>query len=613
MKRIFTLVVALMPVVSFAQLGPGDIAFVGFNADGNDHIAFVALKVINPGEEIFFENNEWNGSAFTDTNQGAFRWTAVNFVARGQIVNIESVGAFTITASTGTVTDAAALATRGIDRNLTDADEVLYAYQGSAASPTFLTAIATGGFNATNGQLPASLTLGTNAINIGAIDDDADIAEYNGPRNNRTTYDAYRPLINTAANWITQDATGDQSNDGIAPNAPFNKPGFTLLQVNLFVSTDEGREADATVITVSAEATAPVVGNQTVTLAIAATNLSPSDYTLSNTTITILNGQTVGSVTFTVINDAISESNEFGSFQISNPSAGIILGSVTSRPFSIIDNDAPVVNLSVSANTATEAPATVVTITATASAPIGTGGAGVNLLVEGDVSAEDYTLSNSQIVILSGATTGSVTFTVVNDVLVEPLETATIRIGNIGGPAMVGTTTSQNIVITSDDVLAPVATAATNILGNSFTANWQAVPGATRYQVDVSSNNFAESITLQATGTSVVVNEVEVGIVYSYRVRAEVAGNVSANSNVITLLITGVEEQGQPLVFDAFPNPADQRIEFSRASDFEMRTLLGTKVKSGHGVLGVDVADLAEGIYLVRDQKGATQKIVIKH
>ena len=49
-------------------LSSGSIAFTGFNADGNDNIAFVALVDIAVGETIVFEDNEWTGSAWTDTN-----------------------------------------------------------------------------------------------------------------------------------------------------------------------------------------------------------------------------------------------------------------------------------------------------------------------------------------------------------------------------------------------------------------------------------------------------------------------------------------------------------------------------------------------------------------
>jgi hypothetical protein len=60
-------------------LNPGDIAFVGFNTDGRGKIAFVAPAVINPGEVIIFEDNEWKGTPFVDTNASAFSWTANSY------------------------------------------------------------------------------------------------------------------------------------------------------------------------------------------------------------------------------------------------------------------------------------------------------------------------------------------------------------------------------------------------------------------------------------------------------------------------------------------------------------------------------------------------------
>jgi hypothetical protein len=52
-------------------LNVGSIAIVGFNADGNDNLAFVALVDIPAGETIYFEDNEWNGTSFIDTNESA--------------------------------------------------------------------------------------------------------------------------------------------------------------------------------------------------------------------------------------------------------------------------------------------------------------------------------------------------------------------------------------------------------------------------------------------------------------------------------------------------------------------------------------------------------------
>jgi predicted extracellular nuclease/2',3'-cyclic-nucleotide 2'-phosphodiesterase (5'-nucleotidase family) len=214
---------------STLALNPGNIAFVGFNADGNDNIAFVALTDINPGEVIIFEDNEWNGTAFADTNEGAFSWTATSLVAAGTIVRIDNIGSGTIAASTGTAVDAGTLSpSRGTNRGVSASDEVIYAYQGTAASPTFLAAIANGGFNATNGTLTGTgLTAGTNAIDLSTVDDDADVAAYTGNRTGQATFAAYLPLINNPANWTTQDGTGDQSADGTVPDVPFGSTAFT--------------------------------------------------------------------------------------------------------------------------------------------------------------------------------------------------------------------------------------------------------------------------------------------------------------------------------------------------------------------------------------------------
>src|SRR5262249_19085899 len=61
-------------------LGPGSIAFVGFNADGNDGFAFIAIDTIAAGAVIRFNDNEWNGSAIGaggsfNTGEGSLTWT----------------------------------------------------------------------------------------------------------------------------------------------------------------------------------------------------------------------------------------------------------------------------------------------------------------------------------------------------------------------------------------------------------------------------------------------------------------------------------------------------------------------------------------------------------
>lgn len=113
----------------------------------------------------------------------------------------------------------------------------------------------------------------------------------------------------------------------------------TLPQVNLSVSSNSGSEAAQTVITVTATSSVAVTGDQTVDLTVSGTAVTPSDYILSGNVITIPNGATTGSVTFTVADDNDAESLETAILTISGPSAGIALGSTIAQSIAITDND----------------------------------------------------------------------------------------------------------------------------------------------------------------------------------------------------------------------------------------------------------------------------------
>ncbi|BAY96350.1 5'-nucleotidase/2',3'-cyclic phosphodiesterase [Tolypothrix tenuis PCC 7101] len=437
-------------------LKTGDIAFVGFNSDGNDNLAFVTLVQIEAGTEIHFTDNEWTGSSF-NTGESGFTWTANSTILPGAVVTIDNIGTGTISSNLGTVAffDSS-------NRGIANSTEVVYAYVGTPTIPTaFLTAIGNNtltGSSGGGGTLDGTgLIVGTNAIELASKDADADIAIYNGTRSGESSFASYLPLINNPANWVTQDATGDQSNDGVAPDLPFSTSGFTVTSgipsVNLSVSSNSGSEAGTTVITVTATASSAVTGDQTVDLSVLGTGITPGDYTLSSNKITILNGQTSGSVTFTVVDDALVEGNETATLTLSNPSAGITLGTA-SQNIAIADNDTPAVptvNLSVSTTAGSEANTTAITITATASSAV-VGNQTVNLAVTGTgITTSDYYLSSNTITIANGQTSGSVTFIVADDAIAEATETATLTIATPSAGIALGNTTSQNITITNNN------------------------------------------------------------------------------------------------------------------------------------------------------------------
>ena len=280
-----------------------------------------------------------------------------------------------------------------------------------------------------------------------------------------------------------------------------------IPEVNLSVSANSGTEAAGTVITVTATSSSAVVGAQTIDLAATGVGITASDFTLSNATITIADGTTEGSVTFTIVDDADVEGTETATLTISNPSAGITLGATTTQDIVITDNDSapiPEVNLSVSVNSGTEAAGTVITVTATSSLAV-VGAQTIDLAATGvGITASDFTLSNTTITIADGMTEGSVTFTIVDDTDVEGTETATLTISNPSAGITLGATTTQDIVITDND-LAPIPE-----VNLSVSANLGTEAASTVITVTATSSSAvvgAQTIDLEATGVGITASD----------------------------------------------------------------------------------------------------------
>ncbi|RYZ15534.1 MAG: hypothetical protein EOP49_52935, partial [Sphingobacteriales bacterium] len=174
MKKRFTLLSLLcFAAASQAQLTqPGDIAFVGFNADGDDDIAFVTLRDITPATNIYFCDSEWNGTGF-GTDEGDFTWTSPGTtVPAGSIITINSLSA-AISTNIGSIT----LNNAG---GLSASSDAMFAFLGTAprVATTMLAAI--GNSAAAFGTLEGSgLFAATTAV---TLPEGADLGVYNGPR-----------------------------------------------------------------------------------------------------------------------------------------------------------------------------------------------------------------------------------------------------------------------------------------------------------------------------------------------------------------------------------------------------------------------------------------------
>lgn len=232
----------LLFVVVVSQANPvttpsaGDIAFVGFNADGNDDFAVVVLNDLPASTVIFFTDKEYDGAALI-ANEGNLQWTTPGSVITAGTIIIFSDVSNSPSASQGTLVD-------GTDAgfSLAGTDEVILAYvsdddtEGDA--DTFLAGVTNeannfDGDNADGSVIPPGLTLGTTAI---AIDGDNDVMIYNGDRSTETQFSDYLSMIGDSANWLTDDGSGDQSNDLNAPDLPFSTTAFSTTSTLTYAS-----------------------------------------------------------------------------------------------------------------------------------------------------------------------------------------------------------------------------------------------------------------------------------------------------------------------------------------------------------------------------------------
>jgi hypothetical protein len=218
----YLVLLGLLPCIVTAEtlVGPGDIAFTGWNASGSDAFSFLALVDIDPGESVLFTNNEWSGAAFA-SGEGEVTWTApAGGLLAGSIVAI-SDSSGSISASTGTVSGT---------MDLRDRDEGLFALLGSLASPiAFLAAFSSDGDAGFTTLFGTGLTSGLTAIDFGGTTgNDHDIFEYVGSRTGATGFGEYLTLVNGPSSWISQNG-GSVESDGTPPDLPFNSTPFSTL------------------------------------------------------------------------------------------------------------------------------------------------------------------------------------------------------------------------------------------------------------------------------------------------------------------------------------------------------------------------------------------------
>jgi len=319
-------------------IGPGSIAFVGFNADGNDNLAFVVLEPIVAGTVIYFQDNEWNGSAIGaggafNSDESAWHWIASTDIAAGTVVTIDNIGSGTATSNGGTV-----VFDDDGNRGLSNGGDTVYAYVGSSSSPTaFLTAVTSGSFGSDGSLANTGLTAGVNALEFGG---DRDIFTFNGARGGEAAFADYAASINSPSNWIFQDGGGDQSADGTAPNVPFSLAAFSIAAVtpeleSITLASATVAEGGAVDVTIALSAPADV--DTVVSLAFVG---DAGDLGSLPASVTVAAGTTTAVVTLVVGDDVDTQDDAFTVVAALN-------GNDKQATGTIIDNDGPASTLDI--------------------------------------------------------------------------------------------------------------------------------------------------------------------------------------------------------------------------------------------------------------------------
>jgi hypothetical protein len=120
-------------------LGLGDIIFTGYNSDNPDQFSFVLLKAVTAGTVINFTDNGWYGPTGTfGSTEGVISFTSIALPAgreifiRVALLTAVQAGNATSAGTVAVVSGSVAFSTTG---------DQIFAYQGTLAVPTLITAL----------------------------------------------------------------------------------------------------------------------------------------------------------------------------------------------------------------------------------------------------------------------------------------------------------------------------------------------------------------------------------------------------------------------------------------------------------------------------------------
>ena len=305
---------------------PGDIAFIAFNADGDDDFAVVVLADLAANSTIYITDNESDGAGGITSGEGTLTWyIGAATIKAGTVIVFTDVNNDTnpnFGVSVGVLSETGAFSIPASDK-----DGIIAFLGTDDSTPTsFIAAIQIGNDSSNLGPFDVDgITLTNTGLVIGTsiivMDSSAspDGAIYNASRSSQTSYNNYYSLlIDDDSNW-TNVVNGDGET-----LLPFSSEAFTINTTswtgassslwNLAGNWDNGVPTSSSLATIPDVATSPIissgaealVGNLTV-------NVSESLTIHSNNSITISGLLTVnGSLNLNSSSSLILKGTSFG-------------------------------------------------------------------------------------------------------------------------------------------------------------------------------------------------------------------------------------------------------------------------------------------------------------
>ncbi len=316
---------------SNAVLAPGSIAFTGFNADGDDNLAFAALVDIPVNTVIFFTDDEWNGTDWADANESAFAWVASSNIPAGTIVAMDLLNNTHSTVLPATSNFGTIIAIPDATNNpgVSASDEIIFAFQGTGALnangneiPTaFLAAIA----NETGEAPPvgAGYSLDNTGLSEAAgtaiiFTEDDDGMRYKGPRNGKLNFSDYlTDIADRTNNWETV-LGGDGTTCVPFSPAPFTAGPTVIITIN-DVTVSEGNSGTTNLTFTVTRGNATGAFTVDYATADSTATIADNDYVAATGTVSFtLGGPLTQQFTVAVNGDALVELNERVFVNLSN-------------------------------------------------------------------------------------------------------------------------------------------------------------------------------------------------------------------------------------------------------------------------------------------------------